>query len=446
MKNVKKSKAFIWQLPKIDPDKLVSFNNWFTSEFGFSYHKGAVCWYLHSALVHSALGRSENASQSYIRELVETTESANFLTQIISALKINRPSFSKGKYARSIKVDVNRAKELLQIWSSYQENKQPILSISELDNIEAATSRLESESMTSLEQVQYLNEHSKYLGLKYPVSMNWNAEDAGNLQLVKQAILAHNGPISWYADNHRVYAAGVSLCNIPTRYRRAITPRSAGFLEIDLKSAHLAIFAGLFKNKYIQEKLSLGVDIYEDNSRYGTRSEIKNICNVMLYGAGIPMQQIQFCLDEDTKKDFLDLYAQAKLLKKPQLYGVANKLIDNPTKCRLEHFVHSELYENLEKIQSQQETITHDIFNNEIPHDVNSKPSYFAFSCEKLLTWPIYQLALEKKEYRIILDQHDGVTIHTDKDQDKIFAEIKDAVESNARKHGIITTLEIKNV
>ena len=278
------------------------------------------------------------------------------------------------------------------------------------------------------------------------------------------------------SENYRLFTAGDTLVTIQGEDRRAITRRSDGFVEFDLASAHLAIgnflFGGPELTKLLQSKAVWATLLKWIGYEPEDKPVLKACIYAMTYGSGslrqcsllvrdpISREQIAYALDlakrkreagqEPVRARNFTAYVKDRLrtfLKQDEeAQAACNKLVQHPAVQEL--LVNRDRYSR-EILSAGGAKDAFDDFQR-IFETPSRTIATLASSYEKWLLWPIYEKAFSRRDFEVVLDQHDGLTIRFTRQDDEVrmnnlLLRLQQAVQERADKLGILTHLEIKN-
>jgi hypothetical protein len=285
--------------------------------------------------------------------------------------------------------------------------------ISELNNVKISKISKPLHFKNSMNNYfNLLNEHKKKI-CENPILISQKIEQARSDDFAPDAII-YSINDSYYIsnDSYRVYSL---IQQIPSDIRALIFPISEGYLEIDLKAAHFSIFCMLVG---IGE-IDLREKIIKETSL--DKKIIKNAINKLMYGQGIKAQ-----IEEIGEENYnlLNQNSNYKLIIE-KLEWLKETVMDNKYFWEL----------NFKKIPPKQ-------IKKGSP--VAYRLHYLFTFFERLLISSLGEYILKEKEITIVLDQHDGLTLHFNNlfNIQNHFAELKKIIENN--KYGIKTSLEIK--
>lgn len=281
------------------------------------------------------------------------------------------------------------------------------------------------------------------------------------------------------SENYRIFTKGDTLVTIHGEDRRAITRRSDGFVEYDLASAHLAIgnflCGGPELTKLLQGKAvwpTLLKWIGYDPEDADDKRILKGCIYAMTYGSSNLRQWSLLLRDEDNREAITRNMDLAKRKRDQGQEPERARLFTDLVKSNVRTFLKQEkaaqvAYKKLLSHPAIQELLVNrDRYSREI---LSAGGTYDAFgtfqrlgknssqtistvmsSYEKWLLWPIYERAFSRRDFEVVLDQHDGLTIRfTRQDDEKrvnnLLSRLQQAVQERADKLGIFTHLEIKN-
>lgn len=233
--------------------------------------------------------------------------------------------------------------------------------------------------------------------------------------------------------------------------RRAITPYSENYREIDLTAAHLSIIAGGLGILPPLDWSTIRAELIE---RSGLEKEqIKRYLNCALYGAGERMRAAQLEPDDSIREIYIkELDRNIGKVPIPlDLIRLENQLAQT-----------SQMIEILSRIKSIKDAIikdrgmynafgtfvSYDDIEGKYEHEKhNSVLSCICSSFEKYLMLPLVEHA-RYKGISIVIEQHDGMTIWCQnvKRLDSYLLEAKDILAKAAAKASIKTDISIKNL
>jgi hypothetical protein len=252
------------------------------------------------------------------------------------------------------------------------------------------------------------------------------------------------------SSGYRIYS---SLTGLKKSERDLIFKSTDGYcyLELDLTSAHPSIFQKLtgLKIDNMRQKIIDETGL--------SKNQVKRVINSTLYGAGQHMIFTQLIEDQDIREDIENkLYEVRSYKDKIKRKELRNLIVYpdniNELKSKLKNsetykIIKKEIVKLLNKIKIDKKMI--DGFGQIIyQRQYQNAASVLASVCssyEKLLIMPIAKLN-KKLDFKVVLDSHDGLTIKLKNinDKDKVFIELKKALDLQAKKLDISTTLEIK--
>jgi len=300
------------------------------------------------------------------------------------------------------------------------------------------------------------------------------------LQALNGCLVSAMGGYIWHRasqDNYRIFARGQTLASISSEDRRAITLFQDGFVELDLASAHLAISHKLFGGQELETLLRGGQVWATLLAAAGMRPEdkdlLKPVVYAMLYGSSRLRQMSLLIRDPEGRHEVqaaLDL-AERKRQEgkepgrtaryKTKIRAEIKAILKGPAKEALMAFRKLERHPAIQELLQGRRRLEEqlrgpgevlDAFGRK--QAISKKPSRtiaaLASSYEKALLLPIYQAADKSTDFQVLLDQHDGCTLHflrrdSKTRTDNILQRLQEAVEATAKELGIITKLEIKN-
>ena len=273
---------------------------------------------------------------------------------------------------------------------------------------------------------------------------------------------------------YRLYVRAESLQAIHRDDRRALTRQVDGYYELDLRNAHFAILATLAKSDEMNALLD-GGSIWDQLLDWccldrSMRDAVKRCVTAGLYGAGRARRLVLLEPNDESREEDLyyletcaakddslralgrqrQRYRRVELSLDPTTVGrTLDRLESHPAMVAM-----SNTRKSLEK-QIKNDGGLLDAFGRFItPPKSRSAATVLhavATSYERLLIDVIYQRARKNQfgDFRVILDQHDGVTIYFSRRDEKrtatILDRLKEAVHEKAQELGINTSLEIKN-
>ncbi len=233
------------------------------------------------------------------------------------------------------------------------------------------------------------------------------------------------------------YRIGGMFNNLPKEIRRFILNKEDGFVELDLKSAHLSFLC----SKTDLELPENIVQLIADQTGL-LKSQVKECLVRTIYGGkfspkdGLILDQDRKALHDSRRN------SECPLKNQEQEINDFNKI------CQNEYFI--QIKDSVKKLINEIELNNGimDVFGNFINKNDEIKSStvmaaYYS-SIEKRLMMKL--LPLTHQGFRIISDEHDGCTIFISNPERKeeILKLCKNAVEKEAKKMNIKTTLEVK--
>jgi len=210
------------------------------------------------------------------------------------------------------------------------------------------------------------------------------------------------------------------------------------WIELDLQNAHLAIVAKLWEIPYLQEILSTGKSIWEiimpTLGMNPLDKESKSNLKTLLYSAVYGMSQNQIVLHAERtlgekKEVFLSHPIITEILKaKSRVLKTLASKEEHITSLGVKHNPYS--------------FMKNGIYNSNHLSIISEEISEY----EALLLEPIFDLAIETKQFVITLYQYDGVSIEPrdNRRRDSILKKIKKAVDERAKELDIHTTITVK--
>lgn len=235
------------------------------------------------------------------------------------------------------------------------------------------------------------------------------------------------------------YRIGGLFSNLPLEIRRFILNEKDGFIELDLKSAHLSFLCAKMNLKLPENVVQLIADETEL-----LKSRVKECVVRTIYG-GKYSPKDGLILDQERK----NLHDQRRTGENPTPCKNQDQEINDYNKiCSNEYFI--KIKDSVKKLHNEIELNNGivDAFGIFLTKNENIKSStimaaYYSSFEKKLL---MKLLPVTHEGFRIISDEHDGCTIFilNPNRKDEIIKKCKDAVNKEAKKLGINTTLEVK--
>jgi len=240
------------------------------------------------------------------------------------------------------------------------------------------------------------------------------------------------------------YRIGGMFNNIPKTLRRYILNKEDGFIELDLKSAHLSFLCARMNIKLPNDVVYLIA-----NETGLLKDRVKECIVTTIYG-GTSSPRDALILDEARRElhnsGRLNRHAQPTQEQERADYA---KLLGNA------HYQAIRSATEAFKKEIELSNGVTDAFGKFIPwkvdlddpcpaSDINTITAAYYSSFEKKLMMKL--IPITKKGFRIISDEHDGCTIYITNPnrKEEILKRCKNAVEKEAKRLGINTTLEIK--
>jgi hypothetical protein len=379
----------------------------------------------------------------------------NFVPELCGVLQVPVPEYHTG-IARSVRINQDRAKQIMKEWwrflkhynkliAKIPDNVAKIFELPKSSNIYRYQEYLNTRAFNHIFDFQpafdlFEKECKEGLNNKEEIGRELHGAYGGHLAGVFYK--ASEG------SRFRLYPEGWSITSIPSRYRHVITPRSKGYLELDLKCAHLSICAGVLKIESIQNLLKNGIDprdIISTDTEID-KSKIKLFIQKIIYGAGD--RGLKIALLDNEEREIAE-----KELKKEEWRRVDNMIsndcIDKVNKIN-SHYIVKDLRKAIER-WDENKAIDAWGYKIKLPKDkkYNVKATMLSWMCnswEKVILEPIFEIASKSFEFEIVIDQHDGCTIFNNfGDIDEIEERLKDKVQKHAAEYGIYTGISVKN-
>lgn len=293
----------------------------------------------------------------------------------------------------------------------------------------------------TIEWISYLN------NIKLPPCIIENAEkriteinDIRRIEAIRRLIHDLNDGAKYIMHPNREtinYRIGGLFSSLKKEDRRAILPPNQGFIELDLKSAHLSFLAA-----------RMGLDLPSDAvgeiaEQTGLqRARVKEALVCTIYGGTLSAKDA--LIIDDARRESHQRARANHCAQKTQ----AQEQTDS------EKLYSNELYKLISQAVSDLEFSLNgksiiDAFGIQLETTTEIKSTtvlaaYFS-SFEKKLFMTLLPLA-RKLGFQIVSDEHDGCTIYISNPDRKaeILKTCKNAVEKEAKRLGIKTTLEIK--
>jgi len=283
---------------------------------------------------------------------------------------------------------------------------------------------------------------------KIPLAMEalYDTDESGNLivnpkchleQLhILQEMKEQAQPIyrpSLTGNTVRFFQVNRGLQTIHSHLRKILTGH---WIELDLQNAHLAIVAKLWDIPELQELLSQGKSIWEvlmpDLGLSLTDAEAKSNLKTLLYSAvyGMSQRQLTLCSEQYFgSNDFLKHPIIAQLME-----GKARKLKDLATQ--------EEVKTPMGITHKPHSFTSNGMYNSNHLSIISEEISEY----EALLLEPIFDLAMETKQFAITLYQYDGVSIEPadSRRKNSLIKKIKKAVDERAKQLNIKTCITVK--
>lgn len=272
---------------------------------------------------------------------------------------------------------------------------------------------------------------------------------------------------------YRLYVREASLQGIDREDRRALTRQCDGYYELDLRNAHFAIVGALAESGEMNALLDAG-SIWDQLLDWcglddGWREQLKAVVTSSLYGAGDARRLVM--LEQDERKKV----AHTLMLE------TFKAKTDSPRALSRQRYAQDQVEVTAEKharatlarLMSHPAMVAMDKARKELERRIRSDDGMVdgfgrfvaipqgrkigtvmhavATSWERLLIDVIYQRARRNKfgDFRVILDQHDGVTIHFSRRDPKrsatVIKNLQEDVRAAALALGVNTSLEVKN-
>lgn len=179
------------------------------------------------------------------------------------------------------------------------------------------------------------------------------------------------------AGSHRLFARG-SITSLIRSARKALC---SGWIDYDLKSAYIAILSKILKSEETNKVLDIGVWEYLKSEGIDKTNTVKQVIYSLCFGKSLKKIKIENINDKNI----------LKLIELPFIKDIKEK-------CNLK----------LKEIMEQYKC-SHKIARGSLAKLVSK--------IELKLLKPIFELAMEKKYFDVVLYQYDGVTISVAEDK-----------------------------
>lgn len=272
---------------------------------------------------------------------------------------------------------------------------------------------------------------------------------------------------------YRLYVREESLQGIDREDRHALTRQCDGYFELDLRNCHFAVIAALAGSHEMNALLD-GGSIWDQLMAWCglddcMREPLKLCVTAGLYGAGRARRLVMLETEEEDRAAHLYMLnafraktdSPSALGRQQQAQDTIERVVGERARAIFDRLMEHPAMRAMEEARKKlEEQIKNDggmvdAFDHfvKIPKGRSAATVLHAVatSYERLLIDVVYQRARKNKfgDFRVVLDQHDGVTIHFARRDKKrtttIIERLQQAVRVEAARLGINTTLEVKN-
>lgn len=397
---------------------------------------------------------------------------SNSWAKIKASVPLYRTEYIEGVQCAKYYLDPDVAADLMDWWLSYtpgnyisstNEFLNPII----LKRIVLERNNTFNESFRYNFMIQYQNSRrfpreiiqniKKYVDdqVDLPkIERSITKEDIRESYLIHDAL--NRGAEQYYDEKCRIYSGGPNIQNLKSVIRLACTPRSSGYLELDLRSAHLAFFARIAESAIMNSYLEKGIWNELSNASGLSKDDVKDCVNPTLF---CTISANEYYLSGGGRDSEMKRPKNEERVQK----GMLNKIPRAKSKKLAEHPFIKELLHQKEKLYLYIKSHggMENLHNEFIPGrfsliEINGKKKeingYGTVMHELCTTYEaelisIIYLSREELGYEIPIHQHDGCTIHIPRpsEWEGIYNILRSRISDRAQELGVVTELTIKN-
>lgn len=353
----------------------------------------------------------------------------NGLSPVIEALRMKEMLTQHAKYVYFVDGDKPSKAKTIKERDKYRMN-----ALNDIQRTETEDARLLLDYMNNLPPHKFIKTVNKYIKDAYEAAIKLNARQVTIQQQIALLRTIEDIAQPFYQSSGeqrtvRVFGINESMLMLKKEVRRALTK---DWIELDLKSAHLAIFAYLFDITEVNEFLLSGEDIWDslfEHFNLPYVSEVKKLFKTALYSVvyGMPVANIKGNLTKE--------------LNKIRVFNAGDTFVSHPIIKALI----TARDQAMKEITAKGGAAT--IYGKWLSTDdytVESILSQLAQAVElKLLMPALHLAAANKTHFTITLWQHDGFSVSLEDNKDYWIRRIQKVVKNEASRLGINTYLEV---